>query len=93
MSNEYLPLALDDLVHIMSLSPAPPLETLDDSQLPLRPKTTSPRPQIDNGIREVRMNITEMHDLDGGEKELPDMVRYVSFHTITGRLTRISYLY
>lgn len=74
MSNEYLPLALDDLVHIMSLSPAPPLETLDDSQLPLRPKTTSPRPQIDNGIREVRMNITEMHDLDGGEKELPDMV-------------------
>ncbi|KAG1897737.1 uncharacterized protein F5891DRAFT_1047227 [Suillus fuscotomentosus] len=74
MSNEYPPLALDDLVHIMSLSPAPPLETLDDSQLPLRPKTTSPRPQIDNGIREVRMNITDMHDLDGGEKELPDMV-------------------
>lgn len=73
MSNEYLPLAFDDLVHIMSLSPAPPLATLDDSQLPLRPKTASPRPQNDTDIQEVRMNITDIHDLGRGEKELPDV--------------------
>ncbi|KAG2741982.1 hypothetical protein P692DRAFT_201796157 [Suillus brevipes Sb2] len=73
MSNEYLPLAFDDLVHIMSLSPAPPLTTLDDSQLPLRPKTASPRPQNDTDIQEVRMNITDIHDLGRGEKELPDV--------------------
>ncbi|KAG2130172.1 uncharacterized protein EDB93DRAFT_1180720 [Suillus bovinus] len=73
--SEYPPFALDDLVHIMSLSPAPPLATLDDSQLPLRPpKTASPRPQIDNGEQEVRINITDMHDLSVGEKELPDLV-------------------
>ncbi|KAG1737360.1 hypothetical protein EDD22DRAFT_923770 [Suillus occidentalis] len=73
MSNEYLPLAFDDLVHIMSLSPAPPLATLDDSQLPLRPKTASPRPQNDTDIQETRMNITDIHDLGRGEKELPDV--------------------
>lgn len=73
MSNEYPPLALDDLVHIISLSPAPPLATLDDSPLPLRPKIASPRPKNDTDIQEIRMNITDMHDLSGGEKELPDI--------------------
>lgn len=74
MSNEYPSLAFDDLVHIMSLSPAPPLATLDDSELPLRPKTVSPRHKNDTDIQEVRMNITGMHDLGGGEKGLPDIV-------------------
>lgn len=73
MSNEYPPLALDDLVHIMSFSPAPPLATLDDSQLPLRPKIASPNPKNNTDTQEVRTNITEMHDLGGGEKELPDI--------------------
>jgi hypothetical protein len=84
MSNEYLHLAFDDLVHIMSLSPAPPLATLDDSQLPLRPKTASPRPQNDTDIQEARMNITDIHDLGRGEKESSDVVRYVPFDIITG---------
>lgn len=73
MSNEYPPLALDDLVHIMSFSPAPPLATLDDSQLPLRPKIASPNPKNNTDTQEVGTNITEMHDLGGGEKELPDI--------------------
>lgn len=73
MSNEYPPLALDDLVHIISLSPAPPLATLDDSQLPLRPKIASPRRQNDTDVQEAHMNIADMHDLGGGEKELPDI--------------------
>lgn len=73
MSNEYPPLALDDLVHIMSFSPAPPLATLDDSQLPLRPKIASPNPKNNTDIQEVHMNITDMYDLGGGEKELLDM--------------------
>ncbi|KAG1730007.1 hypothetical protein EDB19DRAFT_1741870 [Suillus lakei] len=74
MSNEYPPLALDDLLHIMSPSPAPPLATLDDSQQPPRPKTTSPMPQNDADLQEVRMNITNIQDVGGGEKELPDIV-------------------
>ncbi|KAG2068976.1 hypothetical protein BDR04DRAFT_1102429 [Suillus decipiens] len=57
----------------MSFSPAPPLATLDDSQLPLRPKIASPNPKNNTDTQEVRTNITEMHDLGGGEKELPDI--------------------
>ncbi|KAG2110792.1 hypothetical protein DEU56DRAFT_749760 [Suillus clintonianus] len=74
MSNEYPPLALDDLVHIIFPSPAPPLATLDDPQLPLRPQTASPEPQNDSDIQEVRMSITDTQDVSGGEKELPDRV-------------------
>ncbi|KAG0695984.1 hypothetical protein DFH29DRAFT_813609 [Suillus ampliporus] len=74
MSNEYPPLALDDLVHIMSPSPAPPLATLDDPQLPLRPKTTSPEPQNHADVQEMRMDVTDMQDTSGREKELPDTV-------------------
>ncbi|KAG1743637.1 uncharacterized protein EDB91DRAFT_1221136 [Suillus paluster] len=74
MSNEYPPLALDDLVHIMSPSPAPPLAILDDPQLPLRPKTASPEPQNNADVQEMRMDVTNMGDISGKEKELPDIV-------------------
>src|SRR6267154_1333553 len=88
MSNEYSPLALDDLVHIMSPSPAPALATLDDSQLPLHPKSASPEPQNYADIQEMRMNVTSMSAVGGCEKEPADMVRHVTLNIITGHIYR-----
>ncbi|OAX37451.1 hypothetical protein K503DRAFT_771483 [Rhizopogon vinicolor AM-OR11-026] len=73
MSSEYLPLDLDDLVHIMSPSPAPPSATLDDPQLPLRPRSTSPEPSNDAHIQEMHMNITTAQGINGRGNESTDM--------------------
>jgi hypothetical protein len=84
MTNDYLPLDFDDLVHIMSPSPAPPPATLDDLPLPLRPRSTSPEPQNDVSTQENRMNITATQDFNGSVNEPADMVRYVMPSVNTG---------
>jgi len=77
MTNEYPPLDFDDLVRIMSPSPAPPPATQDVPQLPLRTRSTSPELPNDINIQEVRMNIMTPQDINGRENESTDMVRYV----------------
>jgi hypothetical protein len=90
MANEYPPLDFDDLVHIMSPSPAPPSATLDDSQLPLRPRSTSPEPPNDVGVPEMRMDILATQDSNARENEPAEMVRYVLFDINKGPWTYLS---
>lgn len=81
MSQEYPPLALDDLVHIMSPSPAPQA-FIDDSEMPLRTKSSSPEPVQEADVLQMRKMVAEMHNTDNAdpqssprEKELAEMVR------------------
>ncbi|KAF9226937.1 hypothetical protein BS17DRAFT_776368 [Gyrodon lividus] len=80
MSQEYPPLALDDLVHLMSPSPAPQV-FLDDSEVSLRTKSSSPEPIQESEILQMRKKITELRNVDKvnsqlslREKELAEMV-------------------
>ncbi|KIJ69726.1 hypothetical protein HYDPIDRAFT_120700 [Hydnomerulius pinastri MD-312] len=80
MSQEYPALALDDLVHMMSPSPVPQAFT-DDTEMPLRTKSSSPEPVPESDVLQMRKRVTEMRILDEGnsqpsprEKELGEMV-------------------
>ncbi|KAG6369636.1 hypothetical protein JVT61DRAFT_14205 [Boletus reticuloceps] len=80
MSQDYSPLALDDLVHLMSPSPAPQT-LLDDSDMPPRTKSTSPDPLPESDIVQMRRKVMEIcHNdktdaqLSPREKELVEMV-------------------
>ncbi|KIJ13337.1 hypothetical protein PAXINDRAFT_181363 [Paxillus involutus ATCC 200175] len=81
MSQDYPPLALDDLVHIMSPSPAPQA-SLEDSVVPLRTKSSSsPEPVQEFDTIEMRKKVAELRYVDNGnselnprEKELAEMV-------------------
>ncbi|KAI9569223.1 hypothetical protein HD554DRAFT_2020715 [Boletus coccyginus] len=80
MSHDFPPLALDDLVHLMSPSPAPqPL--LDDSDMPPRTKSASPEPLPESDIVQMRRKAADLHQIDDAdaqlntrEKELAEMV-------------------
>ncbi|KAH7887294.1 hypothetical protein F5I97DRAFT_1806259 [Phlebopus sp. FC_14] len=80
MSQDCTPLALDDLVHIMSPSPAPQI-LADDSEPSVHRKTPSPEPVQESDIIRMRKRIMDMRILDNGqshsslrEKELAEMV-------------------
>jgi len=84
MANEYSPLDLNDIVHIMSPSPAPPPATLDDPSLPLRPRSTSPESSNDIIIKENSMNIVSTQDINGRVNDPADMVCYVLLNVNMG---------
>ncbi|KAG6333008.1 hypothetical protein ID866_6085 [Astraeus odoratus] len=80
MSRDCTPLVLDDIVHVMSPSPAPQ-PTADDSEMTLRANSSSPEPLLDSDLVHMRKRVLEMHILDKGElqaspreKELAKMV-------------------
>lgn len=80
MSQDYSPLALDDLVHFMSPSPAPQ-SLQDDSDIPPRIKSASPEPLPESDIIQMRKKVVEMRNIDKSdvqltsrEKELAEMV-------------------
>lgn len=82
MSQEYAPLVLDDVVHIMSPSPAPQQPETDDPEMTLRDGTSSPEPVQETDIVQMRKRVLDMHLSHKGdshanarEKELADMVR------------------
>lgn len=93
MSQDYPPLALDDLVHIMSPSPAPQA-SFEDSVVPLRTKSSSsPEPVQEFDTIEMRKKVAELRYVDNGnselnprEKELAEMVR-------TARVISLSCVY
>ncbi|KAG8219110.1 hypothetical protein J3R82DRAFT_4876 [Butyriboletus roseoflavus] len=69
MSQDYLPLALDDLVHLMSPSPVP--QTLpDDSDPPPRIKSASPEPLPESDIVQMRRKVVEMRYIDKADAQL-----------------------
>jgi hypothetical protein len=76
MSQDTPSLALSDIMHTMSPSPAP-----QDPVVQLRPKSTTPEPVQEDDVQRIRSRVAEM-GLTGGdqdnasarEKELVDMV-------------------
>ncbi|KAL4076455.1 hypothetical protein J3A83DRAFT_4357458 [Scleroderma citrinum] len=81
MSHEYTPLVLDDIVHIVSPSPAPQQSATDDLEMTPRAKTSSPEPVQETDILQMRKRVMEIHISHKGdshtnarEKELADMV-------------------
>jgi hypothetical protein len=76
MSQDTPSLALSDIMHTMSPSPAP-----QDPPVQLRPKSMTPEPVQEDDIQRMRSRVAEM-GLTGGdqdnasarEKELVDMV-------------------
>lgn len=69
MSQDYPPLALDDLVNLMSPSPAP--QTLpDDSDPPPRIKSASPEPLPESDIVQMRRIVMEMRHVDKADAQL-----------------------
>lgn len=81
MSQDYPPLALDDIVHLMSPSPAPQT-LLDDPDLPPRASSASPEPLPETDIVQMRRKVVEMRYVDRAhpqltsrERELSEMVR------------------
>jgi len=82
MSQEYAPLVLDDVVHILSPSPTPQQPETDDPEMTLRDKTSSPEPVQETDIIQMRKRVLDMHTshkedphANTREKELADMVR------------------
>ncbi|KAF9235558.1 hypothetical protein BU15DRAFT_51211 [Melanogaster broomeanus] len=80
MSQDYPPLALDDLVHVMSPSPAPQA-AIDDPEVPFRIKSSSPEPVQESDILQMCNKVMELRNIDNGnsklslrEKELTEMV-------------------
>ena len=80
MSQDYPPLALDDLVHLMSPSPAPQ-SPLDVSDMPPPAKSASPEPLPESDIVQMRTKVVEMRHIGNAdaqltprERELADMV-------------------
>lgn len=80
MSHDFPPLALDDLVHLMSPSPAPQ-PPLDDSDMPPRTESASPEPLPESDIVQMRRKAADLHQigdadaqLNTREKELAEMV-------------------
>lgn len=84
MSHECPQLALDDIVHLMSPSPAPQ-SLLGDSDMPPRINSTSPEPLPESDIVQMRRKVNEMRHIDIHdaqltlrEKELVEMVRQLA---------------
>ncbi|KAH0840376.1 hypothetical protein J3R83DRAFT_1406 [Lanmaoa asiatica] len=80
MSQDYPPLALDDLVHLMSPSPTPQA-LLDDSDIAPRTESASPESLPESDIIQMRRKVVEMRHIDKDdaqltprEKELAEMV-------------------
>ena len=69
MSQDYPPLALDDLVHLMSPSPAPQTP-LDDSDMPPPAKSASPEPLPESDIVQMRTKVVEMRHIDNADAQL-----------------------
>jgi hypothetical protein len=77
MSQDCPPLALDDLVHLMSPSP-PPQSPLDDPHMPPPAKSASPEPLPESDIVQMRTKVVDIDNADAQltprEKELAGMV-------------------
>ena len=69
MSQDYSPLDLDDLVHLMSPSPAPQTP-LDGSDMPPPAKSASPEPLPESDIVQMRTKVVEMRHIDNADSQL-----------------------